>query len=419
MKIKHVERIVLDVPFHDVPARNMERSLNGWHICQICRVESDTGLVGIGETLPHYTWSPVTDEAVRRVTGANPFDLMWDDTLGAGLQMALFDIAGKAAGVPVHRLLGSPQVRQWCPLSWWGIDMSPQDFAAEARDAVSLGYRAFKQKARPWWDVYTQAKLTADAVPPDFKLDFDFNEMLVSAATAIPVLQRLETCPNMALFESPILHGDYEGYQRLRAATSRGVAVHFDEPDINAAQHLEICDGYVVGGGVSNVIRAASLAEYTHKLFWLQMVGTGITTAMALHLGAVCRQAQWPAVTCMNIYTDPLINEPMPLIQGTAQVPDRPGLGVTFNEEALKWRVDTDAKPNVEAIYAIVRASGTRTWYSGEYGPQGYWNACRAGNEALDEGGVELQRWDRDGSSQWETLAQRVKENPVREGRTV
>ena len=147
--------------------------------------------------------------------------------------------------------------------------------------------------------------------------------------------------------------------------------------------------------------------------------GTRITTTMALHLGSVCRQAQWPAVTCMNIYTDLLVNEAMPLVNGTLKAPDRPGLGVTFNEAALKWRVETHEKPNVEAVYAIVRENGTRTWYEGEYGPKGFWEACRAGNEALDEGGVALQRWDRDGSSGWEDMAHRVAIAPVREGKMV
>ena len=406
------------MPFHDVPQRNMERNHNGTHICEICRVETDNGIVGIGETLPHYTWARVTDAAVARVLGGNPFDLMWDESIGAGLQMALFDVAGKAADVPVHRLLGRA-LRERCPISYWSIDMSPEDIATEARDAVALGYRSHKQKPRPWFDVYAQAQASCDAVPSDFKLDFDFNEMLVTAATAIPVLKRLEACPNMAIFESPILHRDYEGYRRVRAASRCAIAVHFGNPDINASLRDEICDGYVVGGSPSGILRAAGWAERTHKLFWLQMVGTGITTTMAMHLGAVCRQAQWPAVTFMNMYVDSLVNEPMPIVYGTAAVPQGPGLGITFNEASLKWRVDTEEKPNADAIYAIVRENGTRTWYAGEYGSRGYWNECRAGNEALDESGVYLQRWDNDGSEQWKDLAQRAEIAPVREGRTV
>ncbi len=58
---------------------------------------------------------------------------MWDDGLGAGLQMALFDAAGKLAGVPVYRLLG-PKVRDWCPISFWDHDMSPEMYEAGGED---------------------------------------------------------------------------------------------------------------------------------------------------------------------------------------------------------------------------------------------------------------------------------------------
>src|ERR1051326_6597247 len=76
-KIKDIEIIWLDVPFHDVPNRNMARQNNGWHISEICRVTADNGMVGYGETLPNYTWGKVTQASIDRAKGANPFDLMW------------------------------------------------------------------------------------------------------------------------------------------------------------------------------------------------------------------------------------------------------------------------------------------------------------------------------------------------------
>ena len=116
MIIKDIETIILDVPFHEVPERNMSRSLNGWHIVELCRVTTDTGVTGIGETLPHYTWGKVTEEGKRRAIGKNPFSLLWDDSLGAGLQMAIFDVCGKAEGVPAYYLMGE-KVRDNCPIS--------------------------------------------------------------------------------------------------------------------------------------------------------------------------------------------------------------------------------------------------------------------------------------------------------------
>ena len=55
-----------------------------------------------------------------------------DDSLGAGLQMAIYDVVGKALEVPLYRLLNLPRVREWCPISWWNIDMPPEAFAAES-----------------------------------------------------------------------------------------------------------------------------------------------------------------------------------------------------------------------------------------------------------------------------------------------
>lgn len=412
MKIKDVEIIILDVPFHEVPDRNMARTNNGWHICEICRITTDTGLVGIGETMPHYTWGRVTPQSIERVKGANPFELMWDDTLGAGLQMALFDVAGKAAEVPVYRLLGRKH-REWCPISWWGIDMSPEDYAAEARDAVASGYTSFKQKARSWWDVYEQTRLTCTAIGPNFKLDYDFNDHLLNAGAAVPLIQELDQTPNLALYESPIPQGDVEGNRRIRQHTRCAIAMHYGAPPIMTAVKEQVCDGFVIVGGASRVLREASLAAQANMPFFLQLVGTGLTTTMLLHLGAVCSHAQWPAVTCMNMYVDQLITTPIIVKGGYAQVPETPGLGIEFNEAALRWRVQAIDKPNVEAIYAIVRDSGVRTWYHGEYGQYGFWAESHAGNIPLFEHGVRLEQWLKDDSREWQELAARVKQGPV------
>lgn len=56
-----------------------------------------------------------------------------------GMQMALFDILGKSLGVPAYRLLGR-KVREWCPISWWAVDMPPEGWAKERADAVANGY---------------------------------------------------------------------------------------------------------------------------------------------------------------------------------------------------------------------------------------------------------------------------------------
>lgn len=422
MKITDIERIHLYVPFHEVPDRNMRRLNEGWHICEILRVQTDArGIIGFGETLPNYTWGQVSDEAIQLATGANPFDILWDDSLGAGLQMAVLDICGKAAGVPAHRLLGR-QVRDRCPLSWWGIDMPPADYAAEARDAVAAGYTSFKQKARPWFDVYEQASLTAAEVGPDFKLDFDFNCHLNNAATALPVIEQLDRTPQIWIYESPIPHEDVDGNRRIRAFTRCAIAMHYAEVQPEVAIREGMADGWVVSGGLSACMRAAHLCEQVNMPLWFQLVGTAWTTTLAAHLGAVCSHAQWPAVTCMNMYVDQLVTNPIEVRGGLYQVPNSPGLGIEFDENALKYRVDGPDCPNhdiyhpdpsKQALYGIVRADGGRMWYGAEIHGDGFWVQSHRGNVPAFEHGVTLETWKNDGSKQWANLADRVKKGPV------
>lgn len=423
MRIKEVERLLVDIPFYEIPERNMARHLAGWHISEVCRVVTDSGVVGYGETLPNYTWGTVSDAAVERVRGQNPFDHMWDDSLGAGLQMALFDAAGKAAGVPIYRLLGT-KVRDWCPLSWWSIDMPAEDMAAEAKRAVELGYTAHKQKARPWYDVLEQAHQTAAVVPPTFALDFDFNGHLVNSATAVSVLKALDNFPNISIYESPIPQQDVAGNRRVREQTRCAIAMHYGVPPIMTAIKEQVCDGFVVGGGASAVARQQAVAQAANMPYWLQLVGTALTTVFAMHQGAVHSHAQWPAVTCLNMYQHQLITQPLQVKGGYVRVPEEPGLGITVDEGALdRYRVHSSHKENLRAIRAIKRANGDVTYFAGEIVagdgvPLGYWDDSLMGNLPPYEAGARMEILADDGSAGWRDLYARVQQAPVRAHQT-
>jgi L-alanine-DL-glutamate epimerase-like enolase superfamily enzyme len=106
LRITDIERITVDVPFTPRCQEWNAREIGQWRIVEVIRVTTDApGLVGYGETLPHYTWGRVSDDAIARVKGGNPAAFLGDDSLGAGLQMALYDLVGKVPGVPVYRLL--------------------------------------------------------------------------------------------------------------------------------------------------------------------------------------------------------------------------------------------------------------------------------------------------------------------------
>lgn len=423
MRITGVERLLVDIPFYDVPDRNMARDVSGWHISEVCRVTTDSGLVGYGETLPNYTWGRVTDAGVARVQGKAPGECMWDDSLGAGLQMALFDLAGKEAGVPIYRLLGH-KVRDWCPLSWWCIDMPPEDMAAEAARAVELGYTAHKQKARPWFDVIEQARQTAAVIPENFSVDLDFNGHLVTAAGAVSVIKELDNFRNVSIYESPIPQGDVAGNQRIRSQTRCAIAMHYGSPPIMTALREQVCDGFVVGGGASAVMRQAAIAHEANMPFWLQLVGTGLTTTFAMHLGAVCSHAQWPAVTCVNMYQQHLIKQRISVKGGYVRVPETPGLGVEIDESALEaLRTSSTQHAEPKAVYAVKRENGEITYFGGERlggpgVPRGYWDDSAMGNLPPYERGTRLDTLFDDGTADWNDLYRRVQEGPVRSHRS-
>src|SRR4051812_48091155 len=129
------------------------------------RLRTDDGLTGVGEATLEWQEKAVQTLAhewvERRVLGRDPFDieavvggLVRDQYQGgltvlsaiSGVEVAMWDLVGKACGQPVYRLLGG-RCRATLPAyanGWYGGARTPRDFAERARDAAGLGYRALK-----------------------------------------------------------------------------------------------------------------------------------------------------------------------------------------------------------------------------------------------------------------------------------
>ena len=338
LRVKDVERIVLNVPFRERCKPWNEILVGQFGVIEICRVTTDVpDLVGYGETLLHYTWERVSDASVAKVVGQNPAEFLSDDSLGAGLQIALLDLVGKALDVPLNRLFNLPRVREWCPIAWWNTKMPPEVLAGEASDAVAEGYLAHKFKARPWFDVYEQVAQMAAVTPEAYRLDPDWNGMLLDAGEATRVLEVLDREERIGLYETPMATGEIVGYRTLKDRVRRPIADHFDRSLFPSIIRTDALDAFVLlNGGVTTFLQEGELCAGLNKDFFLQIVGTGITTALTLHLGAVLTHARWPAVTAMNMYSDDLLTEPIEILGGFARVPDGPGLGVVVDEDAFE-----------------------------------------------------------------------------------
>src|SRR5512132_2527101 len=197
MKIADVRVIQADIPV-ERPHKMSFTTLEAVNFVFV-RLETADGLVGWGEAacLGGPTWSEESSESIaatidryivpwllgrdasgievlsremaRRVQG-NPF-------ARAAVEMALWDLNGRALGVPVHRLLGG-RVRDRVPLSWSLAVLDQEAELAEAREKVARGHRIFKIKtaAHPLAQDVARVARIRETVGPDVALRVDANQ---------------------------------------------------------------------------------------------------------------------------------------------------------------------------------------------------------------------------------------------------
>jgi L-alanine-DL-glutamate epimerase-like enolase superfamily enzyme len=361
----------------------------------------------------YYTWRATEDEDVARALGRNAAAIMWDDSLGAGLQMALFDAVAKSADVPVHALLGTKQ-HETTPVGWWNIDTSVDDMVSECKEAYRQGYRGYKTKGRPWYDVWKQVEEVGKAMPDDFHFAMDFNDTLLDAERGIPILKELEAmAPKHLIWETPIPQGDIPGNQAIRKQCRGKVAMHYGNPKPAIAICEDVCDGFVVGHGATELIEAGNISAVGDKSFWLQLVGTGITAAWSLQFGGVLKNAVWPAVNCHQLYKHSLLVEPIRVVEGFAKVPDRPGIGIELDRDAIaRFRVDKPkSRPDPPRLIETRWPDG-RTMYLANTAVNFVLTAAQDGVTPYFEHGVDTRLVPDDGSTKWRDRYERARKAP-------
>ena len=410
LDIVDLERFTINLPFREVAERNMFRALPDFTFIEILRVSLKCGIVGTGEAMHFYYPDGETNaDTVKRVVGRNAYEVMWDDAIGYGLQIALFDAVGRALEVPIHALLGE-KVRDRAKLSWWAIDMPPGDWASECQTAVELGYRDFKAKARPWYDIYAQMEAITRVVPEDFCLDLDFNGTLLDAEHAIPIVRKLEKqYPIFHICEGPVY--PVEENKKLRAAVDVPIAHHQDA--IGNQMLEDYCDGYVLGGGASSLLRDGVVCAAFDRPFWLQQVGSGITAVFSMHLAAVLPHATWPGISCNDLYLEEVLATPIEMVKGSAEIPDGPGLGVEIDLDTLESLRLHEPYEGYDPprLIEVTWPDGAKFYYSN--GIQ-LWRDAQAGNMPCYIEGVETRTLPDDGSAQWRDLREGALEAPVR-----
>ena len=405
MKITEIEVIPLRVPY-EARIRKAYYHFAMREEVTVYRFHTDTGMIGLGENVG----SPFGQEMLETYIGTDPFD----HVMGQGrfnLDMACYDLMGKHLGLPAWKLMGQ-QVRQWVSMGWWMPCMSVEDTAVEVQVAAERGYRGLKCKARAFYDVVACAQAIQDVVPVDFRVEFDFNGALICVEKALPVLRELEKIPVVKGVEEPIFAYDIEGWRRLHETIRIPFYLHGVRVLCEAASRqpsgpwIGLRAGDFDGALCSHeCVRDALAAAWTFAAantpILLQYVGTGITTAFALQLGAVMPTATLPGVTASHSYEDDLIVDAHPVQRGFMKVPEGPGLGVVLDEDAVAKYRETPAVEWPRHVSVVTLPGDVKHYY------RNLQQAERLMKQGVDESfapGVRLDEWEDDGSEAFDRL---------------
>lgn len=332
----------------------------------VVEVETESGLIGIGEGLARRGckgYAALVDEAITpRLIGQDARDRrkLWRAMRGAltgrpggqlveaisALDIAFWDIAGKLAGEPVHRLLGGMgrrRVRAYASSINWLDDATAE---AEIASALAQGFYEIKVKlGNPVRDAIERARLVR-RLAPDTLLGVDANwaydvddAMLVGRALADL---------GYDFFEEPIVPHDRAGYRRLSQHLPIRLAA--GESDYVAAEALISLQDRSIGmiqpdvtrsGGITETWRIAELAAAHHVAYAPHVGWSGaICVAASLHIAAAAETFR--SFECM-VYDNPLrdnlclplVGSARQLIDGELEVPQGPGLGVELDRTML------------------------------------------------------------------------------------
>ena len=369
MKITRVEPIPVLVP---LKTGLTTKTAHGEHIDSpyvIVRVHTDEGLIGLGEAALSPRWSGETSPgcvaAIRQILdpalrGANPQDvnaclerinraIKQNPFTKAAVEMALWDLAGKAAGLPVYRLLGG-KLRETLPMKMVVGAFDTPKAVALAKQFLNWGVKHLKVKVglNPAHDLERVAAVR-ELAGPDITIGIDAN-CGWSLPTARQMLRAMEGY-HLSFAEQPVGTEDPQDLAQLRRETAIPIMADESVFTLSDAWTLTSCRAAdilsIYPGKHGGILPALTIAHVAQAAGITCSMGSnlelGIATAAMLHLGASAPGIDSHAYP--GDYLGPLYHEadmiakPLRLGPEVAIVPEGPGLGVELDEDQLEtWR---------------------------------------------------------------------------------
>jgi D-arabinonate dehydratase len=326
-------------------------------------LRTDDGLAGFG-----ITYHEVGGEAIRQlilkdlagqILGKNPFEteVVWEQVFHyfrgiarkglafcalSAIDIALWDLKGKALGMPLYRLLGGNKSRLPIYASGGWTSYDEGQLVAEMQSMVAQGYNMVKLKVgikdgrAPYEDI-TRVRRVRQELGPNVGILLDANNAYKSA-TAVRVAHRLDDC-NIYLFEEPVLADDMEGLSRVRqsidipVATGEHEYTKYGVRDLITHKAVDIVQVDVARcGGVTEWMKVAALTQA-----WNLAIAPHAMEYLHMHLLSVVPNGLFLERLLMFeplnelIFVDP----PRPK-DGFLEIPEAPGLGLTLNQRNLE-----------------------------------------------------------------------------------
>ncbi len=349
-----------------------------WRNLTFVKVETDEGLTGVGEARSLNKDDALLgylNEAVPRyVLGADPFEIerlvqhMYRGDFGrageiamtgiAVIEMACWDLVGKALNQPVYRLLGGA-VRERIPTyanGWYTVERTPQEFHSAARLAVTKGYRALKfdpfgagfyelERAEKHRSI-ALVEAVRDAVGADVEILIEMHGRF-NPVTAVEMIRALAPY-QPGWFEEPVPPENLPALKKVsEAAAPLGIPIATGERIHTLYEYRELfelgCADIIQPdithiGGLLNARKLAAWADAYFVLVAPHNVGGPVSTAAALHLAACT--PNFKIQEHFNDFSEEYVKQAAPgnpeVVDGSFPLPSGPGLGVTLDENILR-----------------------------------------------------------------------------------
>lgn len=365
VRISHIETIPIDVPLNPRIAIRGSKGMHAKSPFLLVRVHTDAGITGLGEvsatprwsgedavTAAHFIEDLLAPALLNREAQAADAACVMDRTLAgnwftkAAVEMALWDICGKAGGLPVYRLLGGP-LRDSVKTKWSVSGVDPARAAEIAAGAIEKGFRFLKVKVGmdPAADL-ARVRAVRAAAGSEIPIGVDANGGWTVPA-AIETIRRLEEL-DIVFAEQPVPPGDPASMAEVRAAVN--VPILADESvyttaDVLALARAEAADAVSIYVGKSGGIGPAheSVAAACSKGLGATIgsnLELGVASAAMIHFALAAPGLSADRFPCDIIgpfyYEDDILTEPLPICPGEARATDKPGLGVELDPEKVR-----------------------------------------------------------------------------------